>query len=225
MAQAAAPEVGRYGPIEVFRAGDFRDMTGGSHSISESDLHQIAASYDKDMSPAPVVIGHPETDAPAYGWIDRLYVEGGKMKAMLHDTVAEFADWVKAGRYRRVSLAFFPAGHSANPKPGALYVKHVGFLGAVPPAVSGLKPVSFSDTGQGGIILFQDRPDAMSGLVPGDRQAETRRNLRNYDRVVHPCPWTRHGMRSNSAGIISEPESGAAAWPIPSTWMKKKSTA
>ncbi|MBX3597307.1 MAG: hypothetical protein KF874_07025 [Rhizobiaceae bacterium] len=133
------------GPIEIFRAGTFTPMSGKTATITENDLRRIAETYDPVNSPAPVVIGHPETDAPAYAWVDRLYVEGGKLKATVKETVAQFADFVKQGLYKRVSISLFLPDSSANPKPGEFYLKHVGFLGAAAPAVPGLKPVQFSN--------------------------------------------------------------------------------
>lgn len=147
---------GNYGPIEVFRAGTFSPMEGNTATITENDLLRIAASYDAVNAPAPAVIGHPQLDAPAYGWIDKLYVEGGKLKAMLRDTVAEFADMVKAGRYKRVSLSLFLPDSAANPKPGDFYLKHVGFLGAAAPAIPGLAPVSFAGGAKDTFSLSQD---------------------------------------------------------------------
>lgn len=56
-----------------------------------------------------------------------------------------FAELVKAGRYRKVSASFYPPAAKANPRPGSYYLKHVGFLGAQPPAVKGLKAIAFSE--------------------------------------------------------------------------------
>lgn len=134
-----------YGPFEVFRAGTFNPLEGQTATITENELRRIAASYDPESSPAPLVIGHPEIDAPAYGWVDKLYVQSGKLMATAKDVVAQFADMVKEGRYRKVSISLFNPGSSANPKPGDFYLKHIGFLGAAAPAVPGLKPVQFSN--------------------------------------------------------------------------------
>lgn len=135
---------GEFGPIEVFRAGSFTDMSGQTQTISRQNLADIAAIYDPEEKPAPVVIGHPETDAPAYGWVSRLYLEGDTLKAMLRDVVPEFSEAVKAGRYKKVSISLFLPSSTANPEPGKFYLRHVGFLGAQAPAVPGLKPVKFS---------------------------------------------------------------------------------
>ncbi|RWR29193.1 peptidase [Sinirhodobacter populi] len=140
----ATPDPAAFGPIEIFRAGSFADMTGTTQTIRPENLTEIAGNYDPENHPAPVVIGHPETDAPAFGWVDQLYVEGDVLKAMIKDAAPEFVDMVKAGRYKRVSISLFLPASTANPMPGELYIRHVGFLGAQAPAVPGLKPVKFA---------------------------------------------------------------------------------
>ncbi len=179
-ALSSPPALANYGPIDVFRVGSFTDMTGGQHQVTEATLKEIASGYDKELHPAPVVIGHPVTDAPAYGWVDMLFIEGGTLKATLENTTAEFAEMVKAGRYKRVSISLFTPGSSNNPKPGTTYIKHVGFLGAAAPAVSGLKPVKFSGDVTGGITLTQDNPSfaAFSSL---DELARLRRQVREQE--------------------------------------------
>ncbi len=149
----------KYGPIEVFRAGKFVAMGGSEQTISEVNLRDIASGYDRDLSPAPVVIGHPATDTPAFGWVEHLYVEGGILKATLEETSVEFASLVKEGRYKRVSIALFLPNSPNNPKPGNFYLKHVGFLGAASPAVPGLKPVKFVGGSSEILTLDQDKND------------------------------------------------------------------
>lgn len=133
----------------------------------------------RDTAPAPVVISHPQLDAPAYGWVESLFVQGGILKATLEDTAAAFADMVKAGHYKRVSISAFPPKSAANPKPGQWYLKHVGFLGATAPAVPGLKPVRFAGTA-GGIELYQDNP-ASAEFAASDELMRLRREAREYE--------------------------------------------
>ncbi len=139
-----APKTAR---IEVFRPGTFTPMQGAELSYSAADLKAVADAYDPETAPAPIVVGHPAADAPAFGWVtgfdfdaetDRLYANVGEI-------APEFSAAVKAGRYKKVSLSFFRPDHSANPVPGTWYPKHIGFLGGAAPAVSGLKNVQFSN--------------------------------------------------------------------------------
>ena len=79
--------------IEVFRPGTFTPMGGGSISYSAEDLAAIADAYDTEGAPAPVVVGHPETDMPAFGWIESLTWDGEseRLIARVSDLVPEFA--------------------------------------------------------------------------------------------------------------------------------------
>lgn len=131
--------------IEVFRPGSFVAMGGERVTFSADDLKSLAAAYDPVNAPTPAVIGHPEIDDPAYAWATAFSFDEAKQRlfADLGDLEPQFADAVAAGRYKKISLALFGPEHPANPKPGAFYPKHIGFLGAAAPAVSGLKPVAF----------------------------------------------------------------------------------
>lgn len=132
--------------IECFRSGKFTSMEGVLLAYTAADLKAIAASYDFATAPVPAVVGHPTAEAPALGWVDHFdYDEkSDRLRATLREIEPSFAAAVQAGRYKKVSLSFFPPHHPANPTPGSWYPRHVGFLGAASPAVSGLKNVSFS---------------------------------------------------------------------------------
>ncbi len=131
-------------PIEIFRPGKFKAMNGKEIEFSAAMLEGIAREYDPALHQSPLVIGHPKVEDPAYGWVRALNYAGEKLVADPESVVEEFAGVVSAGLYKKVSASFFTPDHPANPKPGKYYLKHVGFLGAVPPAVSGLKAVSFA---------------------------------------------------------------------------------
>ncbi|MDR5655524.1 hypothetical protein RGD00_23250, partial [Xinfangfangia sp. LG-4] len=132
--------------IEVFRPGTFRPMDGEPITYTAAELRAIADAYDPEIAPAPVVVGHPDTDAPAFGWVESFDYDpqAERLYANLHEIEPQFADLVKAGRFRKVSMAYFAPGQAHNPVPGTWYPKHVGFLGAAAPAVSGLKNAKFS---------------------------------------------------------------------------------
>ena len=143
--------------IEVFRSGTFAPMEGAAITYSAADLKAAVDAYDAANAPAPVVVGHPTADAPAYGWVesfdydasaDRLYANVGEIDP-------EFSEAVKAGRYKRVSMSFFRPDQPANPVPGTWYPRHVGFLGGAAPAVTGLRTVRFS-AGDGAVTFTAD---------------------------------------------------------------------
>lgn len=130
-------------PFEIFRTGAHRPMVGDPIVFAEADLAAIATAYDPAISEAPIVVGHPALDAPAYGWIGGLAVEGDRLLASPIQVDAAFADLVRAGSFKKISASFYRPDQAGNPKPGSYYLRHVGFLGAQPPAVKGLKAVEF----------------------------------------------------------------------------------
>ena len=141
--------------FEIFAAGQRTDSAGATRTFSVADLAATAAAYDPAQHEAPIVIGHPAGDDPAFGWIAGLDVEGDRLLARPAQVASSFAEQVGAGAYKKVSAAFYPPDSPRNPVPGVWYLRHVGFLGAMPPAVKGLRPVEFSDCEAGDLELFE----------------------------------------------------------------------
>jgi hypothetical protein len=144
--------------IEIFRTGKHTAMNGQTLSFGEAELRATVAAYDPALHEAPVVVGHPASDQPAYGWIRALTYADGHLSAEPHQVDPAFAELVAAGRFKKVSAAFYTPDAPNNPKPGVYYLRHVGFLGAQAPAVKGLRGVQFSDDGQG-VVVFGDWED------------------------------------------------------------------
>ena len=142
-------------PIEIFRPGTHTPMKGAAISFSAADLQASAAAYDPALHEAPIVVGHPKTDGPAYGWIKGLSFSNGALVADPDQIDPAFAEMVQAGRFKKISASFYPPGGAGNPKPDAYYLRHVGFLGAEPPSLKGLKPVGFAE-GDEGVLEFAD---------------------------------------------------------------------
>lgn len=146
--------------LEVFRSGDHTTSAGDRLTYSTGDLDAIVGAYDAANAPTPIVVGHPKTDDPAYGQIAAFKRIGNKLVAEPTNVDAAFAALVKGGKYNKISIAFFPPKHPSNPKPGVWYPRHVGFLGAAAPAVTGLKPVTFAS--DEGVVEFST-PSPVSG--------------------------------------------------------------
>lgn len=157
--------------LHIFQAGQHECSDGHLVTLAEADVAATAAAYDPKRHEAPVVIGHPRQDAPAYGWVVRLTSRDGGLYADLRDVDASFAETVRAGRYRKVSASFYRPGAGSSPTPKVWALRHVGFLGAVPPAVKGLRPVELGEDGDG-IATFAD---ALATAPPEDRELELRR--------------------------------------------------
>lgn len=144
--------------LEIFKAGKHTAMTGLQLDFGEADLQASVAAYDPTLYQAPLVVGHPKIDAPAYGWVAALEYADGVMQAEPDQVDAAFAELVNSGRFNRISASFYTPESPSNPVPGVYYLRHVGFLGAQPPAVKGLKPASFAE-GEEGVIEFGDWAD------------------------------------------------------------------
>ena len=132
--------------IHIFKTGTHTDSSGKTLTFSESDLATAIAAYDPALHQAPIVVGHPKTDNPAYGWVQALTGDGGNLFAMPEQVNPEFSEQVAAGAYKKVSASFYPPNSPTNPVKDTYYLRHVGFLGAEPPAIKGLQPIEFSES-------------------------------------------------------------------------------
>lgn len=131
-------------PFEIFKTGTHTSNKGTTLSFSDADLADIAQSYDAANHQAPIVVGHPKQDAPAYGWVKSLAVRDGRLVAEPEHIDGAFSELVTKGRFKKVSAALYAPNQVGNPTPGKYHLRHVGFLGAEPPAVKGLKPIEFA---------------------------------------------------------------------------------
>lgn len=145
-------------PLHVFRPGRHTATSGQSIEFSESALAGCAAAYDPALWRAPLVVGHPKTNAPAYGWVDRLEFSAVGLEATPADVEPAFAELVNAKRYANISASFWSPEAPGNPAPGSYYLRHVGFLGAQPPALKGLREPEFGDADEG-VVSFSEWDD------------------------------------------------------------------
>ncbi len=141
-------------PFEIFRTGRHTSSQGAALTFSAADLKTIVDGYDPALHQAPIVVGHPKTDDPAYGWVASLSIKDDRLVATPSSLDSAFSDLVKDGKFRARSAAFYSPDAANNPTPGSYYLRHVGFLGAQAPAVKGLKPVEFGDDTM--VVEFED---------------------------------------------------------------------
>lgn len=168
---APAADAALPGGIEIFRAGTHRDDAGRTHSFTPAMLAEMAASYNRAVREAPLTVGHPKDNLPAYGWVGKVYVnEAGNLAIDPHQVDPAFAAMVKAGRFKKRSASFYPPGAAHNPTPGKWYLRHVAFLGAQPPAVAGLKDIGFMDDAAEALSFSEDA--APASPVPPQRSKE-----------------------------------------------------
>jgi len=144
--------------IKMLKPGRFTAMNGKVVNFTEADLKATAAAYNPEIYAAPFVIGHPKHDDPAYGRIGIADFSEGFLMGEPDQVDPAFAEAVNSGKFNRVSLSLYEPDSPNNPVPGVYYPRHLGFLGAMPPAVKGLGTVSFSE-GETGIIELGDWND------------------------------------------------------------------
>ncbi|MEB0045576.1 MULTISPECIES: phage protease [unclassified Pseudomonas] len=142
-------------PLHIFKPGTHTAMSGVSFDFSESDLAATVRAYDPALHEAPMVIGHPQHDAPAAGWVKSLAATAQGLIAEPQQVDAAFAEQVAKGSYKKISASFYHPDAANNPVPGVYYLRHVGFVGAQPPAVKGLRPIELAD-GEEGVVEFGD---------------------------------------------------------------------
>lgn len=125
---------------EIFAAGKWNGL-----EFSEEDLDKIVQSFEFfDLGGrVPLKLGHndeqPLTDGqPALGWVEKIWREGGKLKANFSDVPRAIYDLIKNGLYKFVSVELLRdviAGTRTVP----LVLDAVALLGADLPAVGTLK--------------------------------------------------------------------------------------
>jgi len=123
--------------IQIFKAGAYP----GKMPVTAEDLETMARGYDPRRHEAPLVLGHPEGDAPALGWVERLRRVGDTLWARVRQVTPELRRAVREGRFTKISMAVYPQFAGS----GGMYLRHVGFLGAEVPAVKGMAPIRWAD--------------------------------------------------------------------------------
>ena len=137
--------------FEIFKAGTHTSSNGLTKTYTDEDLQKIVDNYNNNYPnhEAPIVIGHPKDNDPAYGWIEQLKKVGDRILAKPKQMVKEFADAVKQGLFKKRSISLYPD----------LTLRHVGFLGAVPPAVKGLADLKFKADDNSTVFEFAEISD------------------------------------------------------------------
>ena len=115
---------------DVFFAGEHTDNSGKTRNYSREDLQQVVDNFTPNK--APLVIGHPKTNAPALGWVTGVRLtDDDRLEVTANNVNVDFAKAVAAKSFpnRSISLVRTDKG---------LALRHIGYLGAVEPALEGL---------------------------------------------------------------------------------------
>ena len=168
------------GWIDVFRTGRHTDMAGNTREWTKADIDSIVGHYAA-QDPSPCVIGHPEVEDPAYGFVDKVRRSGEFLQVKLRDMMPAFAQAILDKRYpnRSVSLRRHPEG--------GFMLKHLGWLGAFKPAVEGLRAATFAGDGPEQVFEFANeaRWSGLARMLRGLREwlIETS-SVERADRII-----------------------------------------
>lgn len=181
----------------IFKTGKHTDSTGNTKEWTEEDLDKIVESYDPQKHEAPIVIGHPKTNAPAFGWIERLKRVGDTLYAYPKQLANEFVEMVKQGLFKKRSISLYPDGT----------LRHVGFLGAQPPAVKGLPDVEFKDSNMSISLESDEHKDLEEPEQPDVKELEEK--IKNYEEQIKNMLNKERefeNLQNKYAEILSEKE-------------------
>jgi hypothetical protein len=148
----------------IFKTGKHTSNSGETKEYTTEDLDRMVSKFESGK--VPIVVGHPKTNDPAWGWIKSIRRVGDTLYAEAENVIDEFAEMVNKKMFPNRSIAINPDGS----------LRHVGFLGAVPPAVKGLGEVSFNGDVDSIEIKAFNEPDIMEKLVENLNELESLKN-------------------------------------------------
>ena len=112
--------------------------------ISEKEIDELIETYDPEIHEAANILGHyPKDNEPAYGWVKKLYKKGKEL-IMRTSILPELMEMVNKAMFKKRSIGWYKKDDPMNPTPGKIYLAHVAWLGAVPPAIKGMPNATFS---------------------------------------------------------------------------------
>ena len=162
--------------VPIFQGGKQVDSQGIEHDGDEL-IDKAVESFSPGYHEPPVVVGHPKDNSPAFGWVEGVKKAAQQLKdgttvnmlmAKFKDVVPEFASAVQQGLYKKRSASFYPDGR----------LRHVGFLGGMPPAVKGLADLKFSSDDKA--IEFEESIEFMAGWWGLEQVSVLFRGLRDF---------------------------------------------
>ena len=147
--------------VTVMYEGEFATLDGVKIAFTQADLASLAESYDDRIDAAPLVIGEPKLDDPAYGWVRNLVVMGNRVVADVSHVEPVFGEAVRKGQFTSVKSSFYAPADPNNPKLGAWYLRHVRFDGLAHPPLAGRKGIGFAQYGGDATVGLPAAIDSM----------------------------------------------------------------
>ena len=128
--------------VDVMRTGTFTPSDRDTYKVTTELLDNCIRLFSSGERRVPLVFGHPKTNAPAYGWVSSLRRVGDVLQAQFAQVHDDAKTLVENGYFKNVSVSLNPGGG----------LRHIGLLGAVQPAIPGLRDVQF-EAGEESIVL------------------------------------------------------------------------
>lgn len=178
--------------INIARAGTWTASSGERVNLTVQDFQEAADGYDPSVQEAPLVIGHPKDNQPAYGWISGLRRTGDVLQARVSRLTDGVREMVENANYRYVSPSFNRTG-------GRFSLRHVGLLGAVPPAIKGLGPVALAAEDEGVTVAFDfGEPQPSGGSMTIE---ELQRKLGEMEAKYETLSQELETVKAENAGL------------------------
>ncbi len=182
--------------LDLLRPGKWKDRSGKLIDVTKKMIKQIATAtknFSYQNNKFPFTIGHPKDDSPAYGYGDKSKVtvdERGhlQLEASEEDISPELLNLVKEKKFTTISVKTRRDGS----------IRHVAFLGATPPAVTGLDPVEFSDKDEDGMVFEFSEVDV------NDNEEELSVELSEFEVSRHPFSSIQNILRNIKNWFIEE---------------------
>lgn len=200
--------------VEIFSEGKWN-----GDDYSGDDLQAMIDAFPQVGFQPVVKAGHADGqedekkarqvfDAPALGYVSKIYRDGKKLLADLIQVPKRFADLIKTGAYKRISSEiYWGYNDEANGKKFPRALKAVAFLGDRIPALTNLKEIeALYEKGDGGKLYAYDdkgnefrayHMDCAMPMNPGMSMADY---LVNYPRKSKEAAGYTEGSKDERCG-------------------------
>lgn len=139
--------------IQLARAG----TADNGQTLTKKDIKDLVSTFQE----TPATIGHKLADhMPAMGWVKSLHPSSDYSTLDGDvDLIAPMKDAFDQGLYKKWSIG-------ARRKPdGQLYLHHLAFLGAAPPAFKDLQVINMAEEDRKDIIAFEFTDEGASNMT------------------------------------------------------------
>jgi len=167
--------------IEIFKVGEY----GGKGTYDQAKLDEIVRNFDPAnwqpvLTPPTAQIGHADM-APALGVVSAVRRDGDRLLAQFEKVHPQLEESVRDGRFPNRSVGLY------NSNKQGLVLRHVAFLGAMPPEVKGMAPVKFSD-GDFVVIEFKEEDEMNEPQLSKEHVSILTRLAEGFRNLVNPAP-------------------------------------